>query len=1248
MLNLYTEVAFHAAPTTAASIHEIQIPRHDGSYDKSKYSVRSHDSHTRNEQDYSQHHLATASDIYFRQHELAPRCILSRVVGQDKTLELIPTDISKSENDTTEACLALRLAFQDPILPSCAVAIDDKKTKEIEYFVCTSRNEIYHLRIPPDAFRRRDGLSEDVAQWCGAISLSSLSIETVYRIHAHSPYELFVSFTSGMVQRIRRKAQSKTWTPENYDDRTWGASIRGFVGRGGQRMIEYGSTALDARAAQRMVASNDGNYLYTLCLNHQLRIWHLASGRLVVSQDLLNINRETRGKVQLNPAERGQMQLIKRSHMKNSILITFSPHEGGQFKFWDVKETPLEGMAVEDRYPGIKLTPPDPDPTGNTVWSVVGFDMHSNGVRGSSEHEIMDVLWRNDNHHQLYSLHFEFNDLERAWEKNWNACAPTASKKSLAPTLSRSNAEDISGQWLDFLMWPGRYSVDTIETALSIFLEASTKTAAFSQGDSLRARLATTIAADVVLRKYENSVMDYDRFATDTDHQWKNFWRIVESLNEARNAPLAFAYDTYTSELWVIMADKCCAIRECDDGELIGLNEAAGMDMLQEICSERWAHRQLRLTSRGMSFEKMASIAKASHNFRAAFPVDLAQDLEVSVEEVMSSNPERTTSSVVYEIYDAVNFSDSISNDVYDRCEKDLESFGGLELLNNDAVLGLIHPTGGAVKRPKSHLRSTMIGSRLLSAGLLDYMLFTRELLWDLLVLVIFVEGELNQDDEKLANFDAAELFSIITPELKTLDRNIWLATHSRSLSMDLESPKQSRQRTEAHPSDEHRTISILESTLWSAIRPQPVTDQPQTYELLRAIQEISDWSASREDVGFDNGTVYLLCDLLRHDELDCATEFLKFLPFTAWSTYAKARLYLAKSLFDSAAVYFRQCSFTLTHGKAIGELTTLSCGLLTAHEANAFYNGLPLYFHHILTLFESVSAYSQVALYAHLALQSLTPNTKEPSPGFKQDTLSRLFTAQIRTSQFPLALSTLTQFTDTALQRSSCTSLINAIIDLASNLTPSSSVELLQSLSWPLHPHLSRHLDTHLTTLAKHQTSLPTQSNPFANQATAPDYLSILYALRISQTNYRGAVSVLYDRLRLIQRSGKARSDPKATALRHALLGLINAMSCMGKEERWIVVDVGDHRDTRRALGGGVDGFRVEEGEAEEERSRKRRRVIVTLADLRREYQATLDRCARVERGDFEFDDYDAEEEEEEEEGRMEVDGVSGESRLG
>ena len=117
MLNLYTEVAFQAAPPTPASIQEFQIPRKNGSYDKSKYSDRTREPHTKNERDYVAHHLASASDFYFREHKIGPRCILWRVVGESTTLELHPADLARSENETNEAHITLRFSFQDAILP---------------------------------------------------------------------------------------------------------------------------------------------------------------------------------------------------------------------------------------------------------------------------------------------------------------------------------------------------------------------------------------------------------------------------------------------------------------------------------------------------------------------------------------------------------------------------------------------------------------------------------------------------------------------------------------------------------------------------------------------------------------------------------------------------------------------------------------------------------------------------------------------------------------------------------------------------------------------------------------------------------------------------------------------------------------------------------------------------------------------------------------------------------------------------
>jgi nuclear pore complex protein Nup160 len=158
------------------------------------------------------------------------------------------------------------------------------------------------------------------------------------------------------------------------------------------------------------------------------------------------------------------------------------------------------------------------------------------------------------------------------------------------------------------------------------------------------------------------------------------------------------------------------------------------------------------------------------------------------------------------------------------------------------------------------------------------------------------------------------------------------------------------------------------------------------------------------------------------------------------------------------------------------------------------------------------------------------------------------------------------------------------------------------------MHPTIARHFDQHLLSLAK---------KPSASDAKL-DHLSVMHTVRLSQHDHRGAVIVLYDRLKLIRKSGRARSDPSATALRHVLLGLINLMSCVAPDEAYVLVDVDDHKSADTE----------DERDANSLKMKKRRRVIITLDDLRKEYQAVLDKCSRIERGDFDFGVVDDEDE--------------------
>jgi nuclear pore complex protein Nup160 len=201
-------------------------------------------------------------------------------------------------------------------------------------------------------------------------------------------------------------------------------------------------------------------------------------------------------------------------------------------------------------------------------------------------------------------------------------------------------------------------------------------------------------------------------------------------------------------------------------------------------------------------------------------------------------------------------------------------------------------------------------------------------------------------------------------------------------------------------------------------------------------------------------------------------------------------------------------------------------------------------------------------------------------------------------------------------LQKSAMIALVDAIISSTSSTTDLvGGLQVIETLPIGLHPQLSRHVDQHLAALAKKQKSIPSVQNQLWTSHNDVDYFAILHAFRIAQKDYRGAVAVLLDRLKLIKRSNQARNDPEATQLRHALLVLINALSCVASDEAYLLTEEKESPKTNGMMVGSSGDATDPNG------GLIRRRIVVTLNDLRREYQQLLDKCSRIERGDFDFE---------------------------
>lgn len=128
---------------------------------------------------------------------------------------------------------------------------------------------------------------------------------------------------------------------------------------------------------------------------------------------------------------------------------------------------------------------------------------------------------------------------------------------------------------------------------------------------------------------------------------------------------------------------------------------------------------------------------------------------------------------------------------------------------------------------------------------------------------------------------------------------------------------------------------------------------------------------------------------------------------------------------------------------------------------------------------------------------------------------------------------------------------------------------------------------------------------------STGVSYHGILYSWRVSRENYRGAAEGLFERLQTLKattddlRDDVVSSDKQADDVLETYLLLINTLACCGPDEGWILAELGpvaDRRTSMNSLSLAIAG----------------KRRIVTLDDVRAEYQAELDRRSEIAHGRF------------------------------
>ena len=926
------EVRLGLQPAGSGSVIEFYVPSSAITFSltsRPKRQILTESPICKSREEFSRINVANASSVFFGHPKSYPRSFLWRLLEESKVLEIRSVDLSKGSNAEDEACHVLRFCFSTAVRQGGLALAEGEDRRSFNVFALTTSNELYTLELRRAFFYDRSASEEEIAKWCTSFKPASTSFHTPHQFVAPNSRELLIGLSDGRILHLTRPSGSDgaSWHELACNDGQWGSSLRSLVRWQASNTIKYGNAILDQDTVQTMAYSPDKKHLWMVCLNHTLKARNMKQGRTVYTTDLLRIAREPHeiSKILLDPANSNMLQVFENPYAIEGdqyYLMTFSPHELGQFKIWAVRDVNAGNKGVRDLYPDVifRAPDPDPDPRSNTIWKVADFQVKLVEVQRVSYLHIW-ILMRSSRLYKLYCLKCPSNQfttaLSNVWQDDWTVATTESINDEPPPYATNAEPRGVIDCWLDYLFRPGKYPPTVIRTALSVYATSRKSNKRLDMKTSLQQQMQLLVSSNVTLKRSDSGDMDFQGYRAALTEEFMELWQGIRDLEGPRWDGASLAYDPERQIPWIAFADGCSPIRECSRIEAIA---HSAQDLLPECHDQPNKRLELSRSESKLEFgskvdrvlpNELAVLVAAAASFRQSFHHELLRTCHSILQAELWQEPSSDAYLRIQEIYQECEFGLKISDDTVDRLRAHLSPIGGLDGLQNaqftKIMKGLLH------KMPKtpSGLQSTKFGLKVWVRATQEMVTLSRHVLRDLLLLIIVVAAEGDWEETEANEFDGAILFVKIVDMLKKLQIISWLANNVRY--EPTASPNHPNHDTSVD-STQGSISTVFEHLFAQDVSPRPITNQSEGVALTSTVLDVWAWAlgGSSEEVKLDDVIVRIQCSLLAHGNTDLATDFLQYQPATPWANYVKGRYYLSRNEFTDAAIHFEMASSKL------------------------------------------------------------------------------------------------------------------------------------------------------------------------------------------------------------------------------------------------------------------------------------------------------------------------------------------------